>query len=139
MEPDGPNPVQIQTCPPNKLADEPLPLVLLHDGGGTTFSYFFLDHLDRDVWALHNPNFFTGEPFAGGMDAMARHYIELIAKAGISGKILIGGQSPSTPPRASLTRRHNNRMVTWRLPLRCHCQDPRTRALVVLHCRHAAD
>jgi hypothetical protein len=67
------------------------PLVLIHDGGGTTFSYFILGNLHRDVWAIHNPKFFTAELWEGGMDEMARHYISLLQKAGISGTIFLGG------------------------------------------------
>ncbi|KAG5929620.1 hypothetical protein E4U53_002411 [Claviceps sorghi] len=52
MYPGGPNPTQIQFVPPGPA--NPPPLVLVHDGGGTTFSYFLLGSLGRDVWAVHN-------------------------------------------------------------------------------------
>ncbi|KAH7042807.1 esterase-like protein [Macrophomina phaseolina] len=86
------NPTQIQFAP---RSQRPLatPLVLVHDGGGTTFGYFSLGNLHRDVWAIHNPHFFTAEPWEGGMDEMARHYIGLIENAGISGPIFLGGWS----------------------------------------------
>ncbi|POR34498.1 Uncharacterized protein TPAR_05300 [Tolypocladium paradoxum] len=90
---DGPNPTKVQLVPPYKRANPPTPLVLIHDGGGTIFSYFILGSLNRDVWAIHNPKYFDAEPWKGGMDEMARHYINLIVKAGISGTILLGGWS----------------------------------------------
>ncbi|KYK58089.1 Esterase-like protein [Drechmeria coniospora] len=90
---DGPNPTKVQFVPLHKRANPPTPLVLVHDGGGTIFSYFILDSLHRDVWAIHNPRYFDGGHFEGGMDEMARHYIDLILKAGISGTILLGGWS----------------------------------------------
>ncbi|UNI25041.1 hypothetical protein JDV02_010749 [Purpureocillium takamizusanense] len=94
MFPGGPNPIQVQFLPPYKQANPPpTPIVLIHDGGGTIFSYFILGGLNRDVWAVFNPKFFDGEPWEGGMDEMARHYIDLIVEAGISGTIYLGGWS----------------------------------------------
>ncbi|KAK4092788.1 Amt4 [Purpureocillium lilacinum] len=93
MFPGGPNPIQVQFVPPYKQANPPTPIVLIHDGGGTIFSYFILGSLNRDVWAIYNPKFFDGEAWEGGMDEMARHYIDLIVDAGISGTILLGGWS----------------------------------------------
>lgn len=97
------NPLQVQYLPRNRQARSTTPLVLIHDGGGTTFGYFMLGALNRDVWAIHNPNFFTTEPWEGGMDEMARHYIGLLVKAGISGTILLGGVH-TLPRRNSLSQ-----------------------------------
>lgn len=88
---NGPNPAKLQVLPPHKRFTAPAPLVLFHDGGGTTFSYFILGNLNREVYAIHNPNYFSGQPFKGGMNAMARHYIDLMTKAGISGQVILGG------------------------------------------------
>lgn len=52
-----------------------------------------LGSLHRDVWAVHNPRFWSGEPWEGGVDEMARHYIDLVRAAGIQGTILLGGWS----------------------------------------------
>ncbi|KAF2177281.1 alpha/beta-hydrolase [Zopfia rhizophila CBS 207.26] len=93
MYPDGPNPCQVQSRPREARHSSAAPLVLLHDGGGTTFGFWILESLHRDVWAIHNPHFWNGQPWEGGMDEMARHYIDLLQKAGISGKILLGGWS----------------------------------------------
>ena len=89
---DGPNPSKVQLCPPGKRANPPTPIVLIHDGGGTTFSYFILGPLGREVWAIHDPNYWDSELWEGGMDEMARHYIELILKAGLKGPIYLGGE-----------------------------------------------
>ncbi|KAK2592736.1 hypothetical protein QQS21_009579 [Conoideocrella luteorostrata] len=89
----GPNPTQVQFAPPAKAANPPLPLVLIHDGGGTTFSYFILGSLSRDVWAIHNPKYFDGLAWEGGMDEMARTYLKFIVDEGLSGPIMLGGWS----------------------------------------------
>ncbi|PNP38374.1 hypothetical protein TGAMA5MH_09732 [Trichoderma gamsii] len=89
----GPNPIKVQISPAYKRANPSPPLVLIHDGGGTTFGYFMLGNLYRDVWAIHNPHFFDGGAFEGGMDEMARLYIGFMNDAGIKGNILLGGWS----------------------------------------------
>jgi pimeloyl-ACP methyl ester carboxylesterase len=93
MFPGGPNPSKIQSATGGSLA----PLVLIHDGGGTTFSYFFLGNLNRDVWVIHNPHYWSGEKVEGGIDAMAKSYITLIRNAGLRGKIFLGGASAASP------------------------------------------
>ncbi|KAK8040746.1 secondary metabolism biosynthetic enzyme [Apiospora phragmitis] len=93
MHPQGQNPVKVQSQALKGSHPARTPLVLIHDGGGTTFGYWLLGHLQRDVWALHNPHFWSGQPWEGGIDAMARHYIGLIFDAGIRGPILLGGWS----------------------------------------------
>ena len=85
------NPLLVQYAPVGNRRTSP-PLILIHDGGGTTFAYFSLGNLDREVWALHNPHYFTAEPWEGGMEAMAHHYIRLIQDAGFTGEILLGGK-----------------------------------------------
>ncbi|KAF6834479.1 thioesterase domain-containing protein [Colletotrichum plurivorum] len=86
------NPLQVQFAPPNQRQRK-LPLVLIHDGGGTSFAYFLLESLHRDVWAIHNPHYHTGEAWPGGMVQMARHYIGLMLMAGITGPVILGGWS----------------------------------------------
>ncbi|KZL81653.1 esterase-like protein [Colletotrichum incanum] len=83
------NPLQVQFAPPNQRQRR-LPLVLIHDGGGTSFTYFLLESLHRDVWAIHNPHYQTGEAWPGGMVQMARHYIGLMLMAGLSGPVMLG-------------------------------------------------
>lgn len=84
------NPVLVQTAPPRQYGYL-RPLVLIHDGGGTVFGYFGLGSLGRKVWAIHNPRFATAEPWEGGIEEMADHYIKLMERAGIRGSILLGG------------------------------------------------
>ncbi|KAL7947432.1 alpha/beta-hydrolase [Trichoderma barbatum] len=93
MYEDGPNPSKVQITPAYKRANPPPPLVLIHDGGGTTFGYFMLGSLYREVWAIHNPHYFDGGAFEGGMDEMARLYIQCMKNTGIKGNILLGGWS----------------------------------------------
>lgn len=90
------NPTQVQWAPDGQYPHK-TPLVLIHDGGGTTFSYHLIGSLDRDVYAIHNPHFHTAEPWAGGMDEMARHYIQLLKNARISGNIYLGGKHRLLP------------------------------------------
>lgn len=85
MLPGGPNPSKLQDTP----GSANIPLVLTHDGGSTTFAYFFLEDLKRDVWAIHDPNYWEGRRWPGGMDEMGRHYIVLVRTAGVRGKILL--------------------------------------------------
>lgn len=86
------NPIQVQYAQRGQRV-RPTPLVLIHDGGGTTFGYFTLGNLHRDVWAIHNPKYFNSEPWEGGMDEMAQHYLGLMKQVGIRGSIFLGGWS----------------------------------------------
>ena len=50
------------------------PVIFIHDGGGTVFPYFCLGRLHRFAYGIANPNFTTGESFAGGLAEMGRLY-----------------------------------------------------------------
>lgn len=91
------NPVRVQFVPLHQETTSPTPLVLVHDGGGTVFSYFILGSLDRDVWAIFKPKYSDGEPWEGGMDEMAGHYIGLLVEAGIRGPVVLGGRPRVRP------------------------------------------
>ncbi|KAG9249432.1 Alpha/Beta hydrolase protein [Emericellopsis atlantica] len=93
MTPDGPNPELMQKKPRVKKNIPALPLVLIHDGGGTTAGFWSLGKLQRDVWVIHNPKFWSGASWQRGMDEMALHYLSLIRARGISGRIVLGGWS----------------------------------------------
>ncbi|KAL1872671.1 hypothetical protein Daus18300_004217 [Diaporthe australafricana] len=80
---DGPDPLNCSRTP----------LVLIHDGGGTCFSYYCLNPIGRLVYEIHNPHFCSGKPWPGGIPEMARHYVELMRKAVPQGQILLGGWS----------------------------------------------
>jgi pimeloyl-ACP methyl ester carboxylesterase len=87
------NPTLIQEGPRVAPWKKITPLVLIHDGGGTIFSYHCLDHLDRPTYGIANPRYFTGEPWEGGIPEMARHYLKLIKSVIPRGKIILGGWS----------------------------------------------
>lgn len=76
-----------------KLASA-IPLVLIHDGGGTTFGYYTLGDLtpERELWAIHNPDFKRSRPYPLTMEEMAKNYINLIQSSGIKGPIYLGGE-----------------------------------------------
>ncbi|KAK2923862.1 hypothetical protein FoTM2_016019 [Fusarium oxysporum f. sp. vasinfectum] len=66
------NPEIVQ--PADWQTGEAVPAFLIHDGGGTTFSYHCLEPLRRPVYGIYNPKFHSGEPFDGGLSDMARLY-----------------------------------------------------------------
>lgn len=68
------------------------PLVLIHDGGGTTFQYYMLKPLYRRLYAIPNPYFDEGgSPPAGGVPQLAKEYAEAIQATIGNGPVLIGG------------------------------------------------
>ena len=74
----------------------PAPLVLVHDGGGTTFSYHCLEPIGRPTYGIYNAHFEQGGFWEGGVPAIAAHYIGLLAKIlPEGGDILLGGMLPS--------------------------------------------
>ncbi|KAG9498346.1 putative secondary metabolism biosynthetic enzyme [Fusarium musae] len=73
------NPETIQ--PAVSQEDEAVAVFLIHDGGGTIFSYHCLAPLHRPVYGIYNPNFSSGEPFDGGLCDMARFYVDLVVEA----------------------------------------------------------
>ncbi|KAK4127995.1 alpha/beta-hydrolase [Parathielavia appendiculata] len=72
---------------------KPTPLVLIHDGGGTIFSYHCLGDLGRPVYGIANPRYEheSGEPST--IPEMARQYLQFIKSAVPSGDVIIGGWS----------------------------------------------
>ncbi|KAM0354276.1 hypothetical protein ACHAPU_001320 [Fusarium lateritium] len=73
------NPEIIQ--PADWRAGQAVPVFLIHDGGGTTFSYHCLEPLHRPVYGIHNPSFHSGVPFEGELKDMARLYCGFIKEA----------------------------------------------------------
>ncbi|KAI1880174.1 hypothetical protein JX265_001795 [Neoarthrinium moseri] len=70
------------------------PLVLAHDGGGTTFSYHCLDPTNRALYGIENAHLHQGGYWEGGIQEMAKHYIQLIARSiPAGGNIILGGWS----------------------------------------------
>ncbi|PGH05288.1 hypothetical protein GX51_03009 [Blastomyces parvus] len=81
----------IQPAPPGH--EQAPPLVLIHDGGGTTVSYCYLDSLERAVYGIQNPRLYSGQPWDHGLPEMARVYADLILSVVPSGPLLLGGWS----------------------------------------------
>lgn len=78
---------------PNWLPTPGVPLILMHDGGGTTFSYHCLDPTNRPLYGVENPHLHEGGWWDGGIPEMAKHYIDLMAKAlPQGGRVILGGR-----------------------------------------------
>ena len=67
-----------------------IPLVLIHDGGGTTFSYYCLGDLGRPVYGIANPRFRSGQAW-DSIESMARCYTQMIMASIRAGPIILGG------------------------------------------------
>lgn len=91
------NPNLIQDPPPSGPGSPPTPLILIHDGGGTIFSYYFLGDLGRSVHGIANPHYESGQRWEGGIPEMARHYLQFVKDAvgpeGGGGDVILGGWS----------------------------------------------
>ncbi|MCJ1464844.1 hypothetical protein MMC07_003459 [Pseudocyphellaria aurata] len=88
------NPILIQPpIPSSNINVQTVPLVLIHDGGGTVFQYFLLSPIFRPLYGIANPHFESGAPWHGGLREMAAYYAKLIKMAIPSGQILLGGWS----------------------------------------------
>ncbi|KAI2469048.1 alpha/beta-hydrolase [Annulohypoxylon bovei var. microspora] len=76
------------------LTKQRAPLILVHDGGGTNFSYHLLNPIDRPLWGIENARLHDGGWWEGGIAQMAEHYVGLLAKIlPEGGDILLGGWS----------------------------------------------
>ncbi|KAI1353761.1 Alpha/Beta hydrolase protein [Xylaria sp. FL0043] len=89
------NPALIYEGPNTPWLDRQLtPLILLHDGGGTTFSYHCMYPIGRTLYGIQNAKLDEGGYWESGISGMASYYIELIEKAlPEGGDILLGGWS----------------------------------------------
>ena len=84
--------IQIQDAP---APQDALPLVLIHDGGGTVFNYWTIGPLRRQVYGISDPAFESGtdwEGWKGGIPQMAKLYCTTIKKHLKKGSILLGGK-----------------------------------------------
>ncbi|KAK1770687.1 Alpha/Beta hydrolase protein [Phialemonium atrogriseum] len=87
------NPNLIQDPQRSSERSSPTPLVLIHDGGGTIFSYYCLGSLGRPLYGIFNPNYHSGRSWAGGLPEMARHYVRLVRTVVPRGPVILGGWS----------------------------------------------
>ncbi|KAI1264377.1 Alpha/Beta hydrolase protein [Xylariaceae sp. FL1019] len=83
-------PALIQDDP--EFSESP-PLVLIHDGGGTTIKYYYLDELQRHVWGISNETLVDETAWPGGINQMARTYVDLIKSELPSTPLILGGWS----------------------------------------------
>lgn len=90
-----PNPFPIQRAP---RGSHRAPLVLIHDGGGTIFSYLKLSPLDRAVYGIHNKRPGPHGRWEGGLHQMAEEYYGLIKSIISNGPFILGGQYIPRPP-----------------------------------------
>ncbi|KAH7025267.1 Alpha/Beta hydrolase protein [Microdochium trichocladiopsis] len=90
MQPGSISPVEQLVAGTNPAA---LPLVLIHDGGGTVDSYRSLGPFECDIYAISDPRFEDEQPWQGGMREMAQAYLDLIKEKVPSKEILLGGWS----------------------------------------------
>lgn len=68
-----------------------VPLVLIHDGGGTILSYHGLEALRRPVFAIPDVTFGTSQSWQS-IAEMAAAYCQVIEEKFIAGPILLGGK-----------------------------------------------
>ncbi|SPN98684.1 related to polyketide synthase [Cephalotrichum gorgonifer] len=94
---DGENPEIVQPPSPSHPPSA-IPLILVHDGGGTTFAYHCLPDLSRPVYGIFNPRFDTGGVWEGGIREMAALYASMI-------RSLV---SSASFPRRHLTRAYGH-------------------------------
>ncbi|CAK7269785.1 hypothetical protein SEPCBS119000_003747 [Sporothrix epigloea] len=87
------DPHVIQAGPRHPIRHHSIPLILIHDGGGTTFSYHLVGDLNRTVLGIANPRFRSGIPWAGGLREMATAYAASVEGAVSSGPVILGGWS----------------------------------------------
>jgi hypothetical protein len=81
-----------------ETAETTLPLILLHDGGGTIFQYFFLGPLNRETYAIASPYFESENRPNRGISQLAAEYIQAIRRETQHKSFIIGGLfRPLTP------------------------------------------
>jgi hypothetical protein len=73
-----------------------LPLVLIHDGGGTIFQYYLLGPFSRQVFGISSPYFESGSKPPDGVPQLAKEYAHAIEAEIGHGDIVLGGE-PAYP------------------------------------------
>ena len=102
----GPNPEIIQ----DKPQSESLPMVLIHDGGGTALAYRLLGDLGRTLLGIHNPGIKDGKGVIGIRHA-ADQYASYIRRwlhhsSSLHSKVLVGGWSMGGTIAVTLASAH---------------------------------
>ncbi|KDQ09291.1 hypothetical protein BOTBODRAFT_148243 [Botryobasidium botryosum FD-172 SS1] len=86
----GTSPVQFQHTEDSLT----LPLFLIHDGSGLAHPYSRLSSIGRPLWGIHNPKFFSAEPWSGGLVEMAMVYAGMVKETlGSRRGCVLGGWS----------------------------------------------
>lgn len=102
----GPNPEMIQ----DKPQSESLPMVLIHDGGGTALAYRLLGDLGRTLLGIHNPRIKDGKGIIGIRHAADQYasYIRhwLHHSSSPHSKVLVGGWSMGGTIAVTLASAH---------------------------------
>ena len=73
-----------------------VPLVLIHDGGGTIFQYYMLGPLNRTTFAIASPYFDSGIRPTGGVPELAKEYASAIRNEIGRGSVILGGTTGVT-------------------------------------------
>jgi thioesterase domain-containing protein len=76
----NPEVIQDGNVTDSRQKPQAIPAFLIHDGGGTTFSYHCLEPLGRLTYGIFNPYFGSGERFEGGICGMGRLYAGIIRR-----------------------------------------------------------
>ncbi len=77
-----------------------------------------LGSLKRIVYTIHNPRFYSGQSWAGGVTTMGRVYADLIRTVITAGKVLLGGSSYLSSQRPEVIMAHTQgKLVAWRSSL----------------------
>ena len=66
---------------PYKGGKPATPIFLIHDGGGTTFAYHCMNTLDRYIFGIGNPYFYSPETFDGSLAELGELYAGWIKTA----------------------------------------------------------
>ena len=72
-----------------------VPLILVHDGGGTIFPYFAIHDIGRDIYGIALSG--RGEPWENGIADIAEKYTALVKAQSLpSSAVILGGERRQT-------------------------------------------
>jgi hypothetical protein len=67
-----------------------VPLILVHDGGGTIFPYFAIHDIGRDIYGIALSG--RGKPWENGIADIAEKYTALIRAQTLPSAVILGGE-----------------------------------------------